>query len=86
MRSFLSLLLLFCVAKTGAQNIQIRNTPEGYYEGAVIRGNSVALLTAEFFKEKDTLFVESNIKEWTYYPPLRSKVEVEGIVLTFQTY
>lgn len=69
-----------------AQERIIRNTPEGYYEGALIRGNSVSLLTAEFFMENDTLFVESNIKEWTYYPLYRSQVEVNQNVLTFKTY
>ena len=69
-----------------AQNTFLRNTPEGYYEGAIIKGNSVALLTAAFEQVNDTLFVDSNVKEWVYYPPKRSKVDMSNNVLTFDTY
>ena len=81
-----TLLLLLWVPLLHAQNTFFRNTVEGYYEGALIRGNSVVLLTADFYEENDTLFVESNVREWAYYDPLRSAVTVNGTVLQFRTF
>ena len=87
MRIFHSLLsILLFIPVISAQSPLIKNGPEGYYEGAVIRGNSAALLTADFYFENDSLVVESNIKEWTYYPPLKSKVVLQDNMLSFRTY
>ena len=86
MRPFVFILLIAACYSVNAQELIINNKVEGYYEGAIIRGNSVLLLTADFYKLDDTLYVDSNVKEWTYYSPRRSKVEVSGPVLKFNTY
>ena len=73
-------------AQPRASHSQSLPTLPGYYEGAIIKGNSLTLLTADFFEENDTLFVYNNIKEWTYYPDRRSVVTVDGTVLKFDSY
>ena len=61
-------------------------SPVGYYEGAVIRGNSVSLLTADIVAEGDSLVIETNVKEWTYYPPRKSTLSKNGSVVKFNSY
>lgn len=86
MRQFLLLILCLSAQLLPAQLTNMRSGAEGYYEGAVIRGNSVSLLTADLTMVNDTLFASCNVKEWTWYEPVRTAVIQDGNVLRFGTH
>lgn len=69
-----------------AQQAEVLNKVDGYYEGAVIHDNSVALMTLEFKRTNDSLFAISNVKEWCYYPDFLSLVSEDSFRLKFKTY
>gem|GEM_PF-2643102 len=79
-------LLLGYPQYTVAQSTTFLSGPEGYYEGALIRGNSVSLLTADLKMINDTLMAECNVKEWTWYESVRTPVMEDGNVLRFGTH
>jgi pimeloyl-ACP methyl ester carboxylesterase len=60
---------------------------EGYWTGALIRGgNSVQIMTAEVYRQGDSLVIGVSIPDWPNYPPRISKLEREGNLLSFDTY
>lgn len=69
-----------------SQEIYFNSGLEGYWTGAIIRGNSVQNMTAEIFTQGDSLVVASSIPDWTYYSPRISGIQQSGDVLRFQTY
>ena len=71
---------------------QIEEKPDksltGYWSGAMIRsGNSVQNMTAEIYKQGDSLVIGVSIPDWVYYPPKTSGFTFKkGSVVTFETY
>lgn len=85
----ITLILLFGFGELLAQSpfsSQADRSLEGYWQGALIRGNTVQRMNAEIYEQGDSLVIASEIPDWAYYPPRVSRLKVDEDRLMFETY
>lgn len=81
------LFISLSVVHLSAQQFEVDRSLEGYWSGAMIRGgNSVQIMTAEVYRQGDSLVIAVSIPDWPNYPPRVSKLQREGGLLSFDTY